>query len=123
VERLGEMCPEVETAMPDGRDLAQIELAFVVRKRQALVAGFAVVGGEAHLGRVAVGVEANCFAPLALDGPGDHRDALVVVAACDDKDRHVGSTRYPREVKARGRWRRRWAGRGRVRACPTCRSG
>ncbi len=49
--------------MPDGRDLPQIELTLFVGKRQTLVAGRAVESREAHLGRVAVGVEADVWPP------------------------------------------------------------
>ena len=74
--------------MPDGCDLAQIELAFFISKRETLVAPGAVVRRETHISRIAVGVKTNCVATLARDGFSHSCDAIVVVAVCDDENGH-----------------------------------
>src|SRR5215207_3858414 len=66
VERLWDSRPEVEAAVPDGRDLTQVELALFVLERQTLFVALAVKGCEAHLGRVTVCVETNRPAALPL---------------------------------------------------------
>ena len=74
--------------MPDGCDLAQIEFAFFISQRKTLVSRLAVVCGETHIGGIAVGVETDCVATLACNGVNHSRDAIVIVAVCDDENRH-----------------------------------
>ena len=71
------MRTEVETAVPDGRDLAQIELAFFIRERETFVARRAVVSRELHIGRIAIGVKADCVPTLARDGLSHSRNASL----------------------------------------------
>src|SRR5215213_1236449 len=87
VEPGGKMSAEVETAVPDGCDLAQIEFAFFISKRETLVAvRSTVVSRETHVSRIAVGVKTDCVAAVARDGFSHARDALVIVAVCDDEN-------------------------------------
>jgi hypothetical protein len=88
VELLWKIRAEIEAAMPNRRDLAQIKLTVFIRKRQALVTGQAVASRKTHIGRVAVGVEADGATTFATDGLNHSRDAVVIVAVCDDENGH-----------------------------------
>src|SRR5215213_3783616 len=87
VELGWKMSTEVDAAVPDGCDLAQIKLALFISKRETLVcARCAVVSRETHFSRIAIGVKADCVAALARDGLSHSRDAVVIVAVCDDEN-------------------------------------
>src|SRR6185369_16075435 len=87
VERLRQLRAKADTTVPDGFDLAQIKLTFFIRKRETLVTR-PVVSRETHFGRIAIGVKANRVAAFARDSLTHSRDALVIVAVCDDENRH-----------------------------------
>src|SRR5215216_369703 len=115
VEARRKLRAEVETAVPDGCDLAQIEFALFISKRESLLARRAVVSRETHIGRIVVGVKTDCVATLAGDRFSHSRDAVVSVAVCDDENGHRKVVRGPVALR---RWPPRSAGQGRVRACP-----
>lgn len=52
VESGGKVRAEVDAAVPDGCDLAQIKLAFFIRERETLVASSTVISGETDCGRI-----------------------------------------------------------------------
>src|SRR5689334_2242960 len=86
VESRRQTAAQVETPVPDGRDLPQIKLTCFARKRETLVARSAVVSRETHVGRIAISVETDRVATLARDRFSHSRDALVILAVCDDEN-------------------------------------
>src|SRR5688572_5877646 len=88
VEPCRKLRAEVEAAVPDGCNLTQIELTLFIRKRKTLVAGCAVVSREKHIGRITIGIKANCMTTLTRDGLNHSRYAVVIVAVCDDENGH-----------------------------------
>src|SRR6185295_7441602 len=88
VEPRWKMRAEVKTTVPYGCDLTQIKLALFIRKLETLVSRRSVVSRKTHIGRIAIGVKANRVATFARYGFSHSRDAVVIVALCDDENGH-----------------------------------
>src|SRR5690242_1563618 len=76
IECLWKLRAKADATVPDGCDLTQIKLTFIIRKRETLFTR-RIISRETHVCRIAISVKANRVATVARDCLTYSRDALV----------------------------------------------